>query len=115
MSKTNAKHTPGPWRLCTKFCQQGLIAPVDGVYPVAAVTGYYGHANQTEANARLIAAAPELLQVIELVSDLSSQEWQDADGKRHAATDNQGRRFWFISEDVMQAVRSVRAKAGSAA
>lgn len=43
--------------------------------------------------------------VLELVRDCSSQEWQQPDGKRMGATDNSGRRMWFITEDVMQAVR----------
>jgi hypothetical protein len=49
-------------------------------------------------------------EALELVRDCSSQEWQQPDGKRMAATDNQGRRFWFITEDVMQAVREVLEK-----
>lgn len=42
---------------------------------------------------------------LELVRDCSSLEWQQPDGKRMGATDNQGRRMWFITEDVMRAVR----------
>lgn len=49
-------------------------------------------------------------EALELVRDCSSQEWQQADGTRMAATDNQGRRFWFITEDVMQAVREATRK-----
>jgi hypothetical protein len=48
--------------------------------------------------------------VLELVRDCSSQEWQQPDGKRMAATDNQGRRFWFITDDVMQVVRHALGK-----
>ena len=59
-----AKHTPGPWELDTTFGRQGLIQPVGRDYPVAAVTGYYTNAGQTEANARLIAAAPEMLEAL---------------------------------------------------
>jgi hypothetical protein len=43
-------------------------------------------------------------EALELVRDCSSQEWQQPDGKRMGATDNQGRRMWFITENVMQAV-----------
>jgi hypothetical protein len=46
-------------------------------------------------------------EALELVRDCSSQEWQQPDGKRMGATDNSGRRMWFITEDVMQAVRDV--------
>jgi hypothetical protein len=44
-------------------------------------------------------------EALELVRDFSSQEWQQPDGKRMGATDNSGRRLWFITDDVMQAVR----------
>lgn len=50
-------------------------------------------------------AAPTMREALDLVRDLSSQEWQQPDGKRMGATDNQGRRMWFITEDVMQVVR----------
>jgi hypothetical protein len=66
---------------------------------------------------REAAAASERLSehdVLELVRDLSSQEWQDASGKRFGATDNQGRRLWFISEDVMHEVRAALASAPQA-
>lgn len=60
-----AGHTPGPWRLCGAFGMQGLVEPSAGGNPVASVTGYYHHAGQTEANARLIAAAPDLLEALQ--------------------------------------------------
>lgn len=53
----------------------------------------------------------EMLDALMLVRDCSSQEWQEADGRRMAATDNQGRRLHFIGEDVMTAVREAIAKA----
>ena len=62
-----SKHTPGPWEVSYKFGRSGLIGPVRTTndYPVASVTGYYEVAGQTEPNARLIAAAPELLEALE--------------------------------------------------
>jgi hypothetical protein len=54
-----------------------------------------------------------LREALELVRDCSSQEWQQPDGKRMGATDNEGRRMWFITEDVMQAVRAALSKAGA--
>lgn len=56
-------------------------------------------------------AIADMRDALALVADLSSQEWQDEAGKRYAATDNQGRRFWFITEDVMQEVRAAIARA----
>ncbi len=57
-----------------------------------------------------------LLDVLQLVRDCSSQEWQEADGSRKGATDNSGKRMWFITESVMEEVRAaiVRATGGKA-
>lgn len=49
----------------------------------------------------------DLIAVVELVNDTASQEWQETDGRRMAATDNSGNRMWFISDDVMQELKSV--------
>jgi hypothetical protein len=62
-----SKYTPGPWELRNEFGMQGLIYPRQAANPVASVTGYYTLTRQTEANARLIAAAPELLEALELL------------------------------------------------
>lgn len=62
-------HTPGPWRVATVGESQIHNTPVNGETPnLIATTEYYpsieglgqGHETQ-KANARLIAAAPELL------------------------------------------------------
>lgn len=69
-----AEHTPGPWRVERSLDgrSDGYIRPVNGhvepgaVAPVAVarVVGSRGR-GETEANARLIAAAPELLAALE--------------------------------------------------
>ncbi len=51
-----AKHTPGPWE-CRKSRQEGMYQVVCGTFYVQGLMG--------EANARLIAAAPELLEALE--------------------------------------------------
>jgi hypothetical protein len=61
-------HTPGPWFMSTTFGQQGLIGPQSG-FPVASVTGYYTSRGQTEPNALLIAAAPDLLALAREIAD----------------------------------------------
>lgn len=60
-----SKHTPGPWELRNEYGMQGLIYPVGLEYPVASTTGYYLADGQRLPNARLIAAAPELLEALE--------------------------------------------------
>lgn len=62
---STAAHTPGPWFIHDEYGPNdggSLVGPL-GQSPVGGLTGYYGRDGQT-ANARLIAAAPELLDVV---------------------------------------------------
>jgi len=53
-------HTPGPWTITTHGNQYGIIWGAErGVAVIRDLKG------ETEANANLIAAAPELLEVLE--------------------------------------------------
>jgi|SRR5690606_8596504 len=67
------KHTPGPWQVSAGAVDNPrLIVENDLGLPVCAMSlrGVQGDINKMEANARLIAAAPELLVALEqLVSD----------------------------------------------
>jgi len=61
---TETQHTPGPWM----HKATASLGPQYAVYPEDSTTGaviciVYDHGN-TEANARLIAAAPELLEAL---------------------------------------------------
>lgn len=60
---------------------------------------------------RLIDAAPDMRDALEIICYCSSQEWQEADGSIKSATDNRGRKFWFITEDVMREARAAFTKA----
>jgi hypothetical protein len=51
--------TPGPWRLAADFAHSGIIESDSG--EIAVVTGYDSTGHETEANARLLAAAPALM------------------------------------------------------
>ena len=58
-------HTPGPWAILPNtphFVR--AMHPADGMQPVATVYHFDG---ELAANARLIAAAPELLEALEAV------------------------------------------------
>ena len=70
-------HTPGPWRVGKKYVTD--IYPNDGGMLVARVmTGGISN-NKSYANARLIAAAPELLEALMLmVFDEQGNEWRDS-------------------------------------
>ena len=77
-------HTPGPWETRKKSIKDPWVwyveAPhVDSVWPVAEVCG---RAEGNEANARLIAAAPELLDAAKL-SVLMFKRQAHADIEQH--------------------------------
>ena len=81
----SAGHTPGPWEMRHEFGMQSLVYPVGSEYPVAATTGYYSRAGQSEANTRLIAAAPCLQSAaIELLA-AAENSMDPADGDDVAA------------------------------
>lgn len=54
----SAKHTPGPWQMYADNGISCLVGPTDT--PIARV-----HCGDSVANARLIAAAPELLDFVD--------------------------------------------------
>jgi hypothetical protein len=60
-------HTPGPWiadptGLVVDAAHHASPAKT-GTFPVCFPSGYFGRGEQQQANARLIAAAPELLDI----------------------------------------------------
>ena len=67
----DAKHTPGPWELARNDQHAGSIATLygcEGGYIEVWTTKWPAGVNQ-EANARLIAAAPELLEALQSIVD----------------------------------------------
>ena len=70
--KTN--HTPGPWRVKKRKMDARIFGNVDGG-PIATVHYVIENASNPhdEANARLIAAAPELLEALELL--VAQEDW----------------------------------------
>ncbi len=77
MSKKQETHTPGPWHAFEQNASnpntKGLFE-IDANHPsgnrqTIAVTPYKGDARELEANARLIAAAPEMLEMCKLLEE----------------------------------------------
>lgn len=101
MSEQASKHTPGPWRIGD--AGRTVFGPPNGnpsPQTVASVTH--------KANARLIAAAPEMLEALRGM--LATVERGEADSR--------GRAMWTIREgatraycDALDAARSTIAKA----
>ena len=70
-------HTPGPWRArAGSGGRPSIIYGHDG-WPVADVTTYHGRTadERQEANARLIAAAPELLAALQTAACPQGDGW----------------------------------------
>ncbi len=63
---TKPKHTPGPWKHDDIY---GLIVTQDGAEIAACHAGRTGGKSETVPNARLIAAAPELLEALKQLLD----------------------------------------------
>lgn len=74
----SSKHTPGPWQLAEKYnCKD--VRAVDGPYVADCNASAAIDWRTKEANARLIAAAPELLSIAEMVDDVSDRIDYDPD------------------------------------
>jgi hypothetical protein len=71
--ETKAKHTPGPWQLRLRIRDSAIIETDDRTI---ATTLHYGDTDkQADANARLLAAAPELLEACKAaLSELAMPE-----------------------------------------
>ena len=74
-----SKHTPGPWVVVgsrTKYVEARLVGSlmqeVAACGPTLADEGY---GQQQEANARLIAAAPDLLEALIELADCGAEAW----------------------------------------
>lgn len=88
------KHTPGPWRALSEECDKPYIrirgTKLGGRYKVANVlTPVYDgvhqrEAEETRANARLIAAAPEMLEALEGVLRVADRATVEFDAARDA-------------------------------
>lgn len=84
------KHTPGPWKICGGFIAdsrgEAAIAkfvPIDGVTWCDSAAG-----NETQANARLIAAAPELLAALQELTEGMQLVMDPATGKPYNGSDD---------------------------
>lgn len=60
----NTKHTPGPWFVATSMSGKMAIAQKEDMYSIALIEKWRA---EHGANAKLIAAAPELLEALQSV------------------------------------------------
>ena len=62
---TTSVHTPGPWRVFAAFTDLEIVTNRPTANETESIVQFRGQRN-AKANARLIAAAPELLRALEL-------------------------------------------------
>lgn len=72
------QHTPGPWKIKTKPCAPVWADSGDKFWRIPVVGVIYGATLEQElANARLIAAAPELLEACVALLEVAGDDWSD--------------------------------------
>lgn len=97
-----SKHTPGPWFVnCHEHYTKYVEARIGGgLLQEVAACGPTEKQEQQEANARLIAAAPELLEALQHI-----EEYWNRDSNEQAMTDA----LWHIIETAQAAIAKATA------
>ena len=80
-------HSPGPWKV-TKLGTMGDYELSSNNYPLGML--YHSQIHDTEANARLIAAAPELLEALRFYADVAIVEDDTGEIARQAIAKAEG-------------------------
>jgi len=65
---TTTQHTTGPWRVFDAFTDPEIVTDRPTAFETESLVQFKGQTN-AKANARLMAAAPELLDALELCED----------------------------------------------
>ena len=74
----NAKHTPGPWQVGEEAGSEMIIYAPDGFAVASTVVFHRNYDQSRSANARLIAAAPELLESLQALETLFAPKARDS-------------------------------------
>ena len=81
MSEKHTAHTPGPWTV-----RAGILSAHDGDYVIGTVNCWSeDHPEEAEANARLIAASPAMLEALKTAVALLAGHGKPADPSMLAA------------------------------
>ncbi len=87
------KHTPGPWSLRGSTIRGPHLKDPEGRTRIVAkaIWDKGTYIDETEANARLIAAAPELVEALEDLVCLAERAMRESDGE------------WMVDEELRDA------------
>jgi hypothetical protein len=107
---TKAEHTPGPWRLEASETLSAILCGEDEKYESIAFLTLPNH----QANARLIASAPDMLEALErALSMLDALRAESGRGVEWGEEDAFRMGEWFEQDEIaaMDAARAAIAKA----
>lgn len=101
MSKS--KHTPGPWRV--KYSTGFVDGEIKeycwvGVGPIGDETPILANRSENEANARLIAVAPELLKIVKLMANELEIQYSEANAEE-SYFEKERRRLIKLSHNII--------------
>jgi hypothetical protein len=99
-------HTPGPWSTDGKWSKEWDGVCINAGHFVVATAQYLGGTDPASANARLIAAAPDLLAALSAIFNQSHPRAAYVGGKA---------KDYIVSKDLVDAARAAIAKATGAA
>jgi uncharacterized membrane protein len=104
-ARSTSEHTPGPWEIGSMYCavRPSIAAILRGESPNDghAICALYGERDRP-ANARLIAAAPDLLAALDVALEFVELCWRDVDLNEYAAEQR---------DHTEASIRAARAKA----
>jgi hypothetical protein len=96
--KPRVSHTPGPWS-ADKWAPGYSVSAPDSHHTICNLTD----CNNAEANARLIAAAPELLEALKGLRDRAAK-----DAETYAQNGNES--IWAFISDATDAIAKAEAR-----
>ncbi len=82
--KDDVKHTPGPWRVAPNRSLSGAIETDFSPFNHTLLGCTFGESPVHQANARLMAAAPDLLAALEGVLRVADRKTDEFDAARSA-------------------------------
>lgn len=85
---SQAQHTPGPWK--ATFRRTVMHIHSDSKKIASMGSGHVGLSHEDDANARLIAAAPDLLNALSVLADAAEARGIPADAARTAIAKARG-------------------------
>lgn len=96
MATKTVQHTPGPWMRQGQWATNRGVAECIEAQDWGIIGAWIDHSNEAEANARLIAAAPEMLELLKGV-----HEFLQGGGRLNAYSLFDERTYYQAASDII--------------